>query len=56
MVKRRVTELTNPEVFQEIKMVSPMVIHDFSFDGRAHDPTSGSTSKRGVKHSLDYLH
>lgn len=39
-------------------MVSPMVIRDFSFDrgGRAHDPTSGSTSKRGVRHSLDYLH
>lgn len=33
MVKRRVTELTNPEAFQEIKMVSPVVIRDFSFDG-----------------------
>ena len=50
MVKRRVSGLTSPKVFQEIvhKMVSPMVIRDFSFDrgGRAHDPTSGSTSNR----------
>lgn len=50
MVQRRVSEPTNPKVFQDIvyKMVSPMVTHGFSFDkgGSANAPTRGSTSNR----------
>ena len=40
------------------KMVSPVVTCDVSFDrgGRTHGTTSGSTSKRGVRDSLDNLH